>query len=141
MTEFLNAGNTDELSGGGRKVIEINDHEVLLLKDGGNYHAVSNICTCITAVVGHPQPVDSSDPHTHGGRLARLEEADVRDGGIECPEHHSRYDLRTGKPLSGAAEIPLDTYEVRVSDKQLEVAEMADAERHFYNDDGESARP
>ena len=141
MTDFRDAATTSELTGGSRKVIDIDDHEVLLLADGDDYHAISNICTCVTSVVGHPKPIDSADPHTHGGRLERLEEGDVSDGQIECPRHHSRFDLKTGKPRSGSAEIPLHTYEVRVDGNQIRVAEMADHERHFYNDEGESDRP
>lgn len=141
MTDFRNAGTTAELAGGARKVIEIDDHEVLLLADGDHYYAVNNICTCVTSVVGHPRPSDSIDPHTYGGRLERLQDGEVRDGQIECPRHHSVYDLKTGKPRSGSAEVPLNTYEVRVSGDELQVAEMADHERHFYNDEGESERP
>lgn len=33
-----------------------------------------------------------------------------------CPRHGARFDIRTGKPLSLPAYIPVDTFEVKVED-------------------------
>jgi 3-phenylpropionate/trans-cinnamate dioxygenase ferredoxin subunit len=35
---------------------------------------------------------------------------------VICPRHGSRFDLRTGRPLSLPAYIPVDTFEVKVED-------------------------
>jgi len=35
---------------------------------------------------------------------------------VICPRHGSRFDLRTGRPLSLPAYIPVDTFPVRVED-------------------------
>ena len=38
------------------------------------------------------------------------------EGVVICPRHGSRFDLKTGRPLSLPAYVPVDTYEVRVED-------------------------
>jgi 3-phenylpropionate/trans-cinnamate dioxygenase ferredoxin component len=40
---------------------------------------------------------------------------------VICPRHGSRFDLRTGRPLSLPAYIPVDTFEVKVEDGVLRV--------------------
>ncbi len=58
-----------------------------------------------------------------------------------CPEHSTVYNVRTGKPLRGPGEIPLNTYEVQLDRGEIRVAVMADAERHFWHDPGNKERP
>ena len=41
-------------------------------------------------------------------------EVDVDDGTIECPRHGSVFDLRTGKPRSLPATLPVVTFPVKV---------------------------
>jgi 3-phenylpropionate/trans-cinnamate dioxygenase ferredoxin component len=40
---------------------------------------------------------------------------------VICPRHGSRFDLRTGRPLSLPAYIPVDTFEVKVEDGVVRV--------------------
>ncbi len=40
---------------------------------------------------------------------------------VECPRHGSLFDLRTGKPKSLPAYIPVDTFEVRQDDGEVKV--------------------
>jgi len=40
---------------------------------------------------------------------------------VICPRHGSRFDLRTGRPLSLPAYIPVDTFEVKVEDGLVRV--------------------
>jgi 3-phenylpropionate/trans-cinnamate dioxygenase ferredoxin component len=35
---------------------------------------------------------------------------------VECPRHGSRFDLRTGKPLTLPAYVPVDTFPVAIED-------------------------
>jgi 3-phenylpropionate/trans-cinnamate dioxygenase ferredoxin subunit len=35
---------------------------------------------------------------------------------VECPRHGSRFDLRTGKPLTLPAYVPVDTFPVSIED-------------------------
>ena len=40
---------------------------------------------------------------------------------IECPRHGSLFDLRTGKPLTLPAYVPVETYPVLVEDDTIKV--------------------
>ncbi|WP_324651477.1 non-heme iron oxygenase ferredoxin subunit [Georgenia sp. H159] len=61
--------------------------------DDGQYHAISDTCS-------------------HG--QVSLTDGEVEDGTIECWLHGSRFDLRTGKPLSLPATQPVPVYHVSV---------------------------
>ena len=65
----------------------------LVHTDDGDFHAVSDICT-------------------HGA--VSLSEGEVEDCTVECWLHGSRFDLRTGKPLSLPAVQPIAVYPVTV---------------------------
>jgi 3-phenylpropionate/trans-cinnamate dioxygenase ferredoxin component len=47
---------------------------------------------------------------------------DPDEGVAVCPRHGSRFDVRTGRPLSLPAYLPVDTYEVTVEDGIVRVA-------------------
>jgi 3-phenylpropionate/trans-cinnamate dioxygenase ferredoxin component len=40
---------------------------------------------------------------------------------IECPRHGSRFDLKTGRPLSLPAYQPVDTYPVTIDDDRIKL--------------------
>jgi 3-phenylpropionate/trans-cinnamate dioxygenase ferredoxin component len=40
---------------------------------------------------------------------------------IECPRHGSRFDLKTGKPLTLPAYVPVDTYAVLIEDEKIKL--------------------
>jgi 3-phenylpropionate/trans-cinnamate dioxygenase ferredoxin subunit len=48
-------------------------------------------------------------------------ELDVAKCTIECPRHGSLFDLRSGKPLTLPAYVPVDTYEVLVEDDMIKL--------------------
>jgi nitrite reductase/ring-hydroxylating ferredoxin subunit len=43
----------------------------------------------------------------------------LEDGVIECPLHQARFDVRTGRVLSGPTDVPLATYPVRLEEDRL----------------------
>ena len=53
-------------------------------------------------------------------------EVDVDFKTIECPKHGSTFDLKTGRPRSLPAILPVKTYGVRVVDDDVVVEVMAD---------------
>ena len=72
-----------------------------------------------------------------GGQLLALEDRCSHDDGplaegefdpesctVECPRHGSLFDLKTGKPITLPAYVPVDTYPVIIEDEtiKLEVA-------------------
>ena len=40
---------------------------------------------------------------------------------VECPRHGSLFDLKTGKPLTLPAYIPVDTYPVIIEDEKIKL--------------------
>jgi 3-phenylpropionate/trans-cinnamate dioxygenase ferredoxin component len=40
---------------------------------------------------------------------------------IECPRHGSRFDIRTGKPKTLPAYVPVDTFNVIVEDEKIKL--------------------
>ena len=65
--------------------------------------------------------------HTTDGRWGAIDDVCTHDGGdlgegeltgsaVECPRHGSLFDLRTGRPLTLPAYVPVDTFPVLVED-------------------------
>jgi 3-phenylpropionate/trans-cinnamate dioxygenase ferredoxin subunit len=46
-------------------------------------------------------------------------EVDLDDETIECPRHGSTFDLRTGRPTTLPATVPVPTYQVKVEGDKL----------------------
>ena len=64
-----------EISPGNKKLVKINELEVVLINDWGNFFACENYC-----------------PHQGSPMLAGI----VKNGIISCPRHGWHYDLTTG---------------------------------------------
>lgn len=83
---------------GGVMAVTIDKIPVALYRFGEDYLATGNICT---------------------HQFALLSDGFVEDGCVECPLHQARFDVRTGKALSGPVNKDLDTYAVKVEDGQV----------------------
>ena len=72
--------------------------------------------------------------HCAGGEFLAIEDRCSHDDGplaegefdqasctVECPRHGSLFDLRTGKPKSLPAYVPVDTFEVTVQDGEVKL--------------------
>jgi 3-phenylpropionate/trans-cinnamate dioxygenase ferredoxin subunit len=72
--------------------------------------------------------------HCVGGEMYAIEDRCSHDDGplaegefdqasctVECPRHGSVFDLRTGKPKSLPAYVPVDTFEVSVHDGEVKL--------------------
>ena len=125
LCRFTKVAKVTGFSPGARRVIDLGHREILVIRDQDQYFAISNICTCPGFVVGHHRPGDEEDPLTHGGRLARLEPGKVISGTIRCPAHQTIYDLSTGRPIEGMAEIALSTFETQIVDDLLMVSQLS----------------
>src|SRR5215510_16179424 len=73
----------------------VGEEEVLVVKDGDEYLAVTGLC-----------------PHYH----ARLVDGLLVDGSIRCPMHHACFHLRTGAVERGPALDALDRWQVDEQD-------------------------
>lgn len=91
---FQKIADTKELTNGEKKLIVVNDKEILLTNIDGGYYAISNKC-----------------PHMGGS----LYKGTFENGVITCPRHGSKYDAKTGKALGKAKILFL---EFKVDDDQ-----------------------
>ena len=87
----------DELPPGERKLVEWDELEIGVFNCGGTLLAIEDRCS-----------------HDDGELV--LGEFDQDTCTVECPRHGSRFDLRTGKPLTLPAYVPVDTFPVAVED-------------------------
>jgi 3-phenylpropionate/trans-cinnamate dioxygenase ferredoxin subunit len=92
----------DELPPGSMKIVPAGTTLVGVYNCGGEYFAVEDRCS-------------HDDGPLCEGDFEPLEAV------VICPRHGSRFDIRTGRPLTLPAYIPVDTFEVRVEDGVVRV--------------------
>ncbi len=99
-----------------------------------------SVCNIDELPEGEMRLVEDSDGrrigvfHCAGGELFAIEDRCSHDDGplaegefdissctVECPRHGSLFDLRTGKPKSLPAYVPVDTFEVSVHDGEVKL--------------------
>ena len=95
MTEIIDVCPLSELAPGERKLVEWEDLEIGVFNCGGSFYAIEDRCS-----------------HDNGP----LAEGELDEGSctVECPRHGSLFDLRTGKPLTLPAYVPVDVFPVLV---------------------------
>jgi 3-phenylpropionate/trans-cinnamate dioxygenase ferredoxin subunit len=89
-----------ELDDGKPFGVEIDDVEVVLVRQGDTVHALRDECSHATLA---------------------LSEGEVTRKGIECWLHGSCFDLRTGRPSSLPATEPVDVFPVEIRDGDVHV--------------------
>jgi len=98
---YLTVAKVGEIPEGGVKVVRVDDEPVAVFLVGGQYYAISDLCT------------------HDGGELAD----GVLDGHvIECARHGARFDIRTGAALALPATGAVPRHAVRVMGDQVQVA-------------------
>jgi nitrite reductase/ring-hydroxylating ferredoxin subunit/uncharacterized membrane protein len=90
----------EELPEGEARYAEVAGVGVLVARDGGELHALSNRCN-------------------HRG--GPLDEGELADGCVTCPWHASRFRLRDGSVEQGPAAYPQPVWEIRAADGVIEV--------------------
>jgi 3-phenylpropionate/trans-cinnamate dioxygenase ferredoxin subunit len=92
----------DDLPPGAKRVVTWEDLEIGVVNCDGEVLAIEDRCS-----------------HDNGD----LMEGEVDQGQctVECPRHGSLFDLRTGKPLTLPAYVPVDTFPVMVQDGVIRV--------------------
>ena len=101
MAEFVTVGDSSEVPEGEVKAFDVNGAEIAVARVEGQVSAFSDICThrhCNLAMGGE------LDGHT-----------------IECECHGSMYDIRTGEVVNPPATEPIETYEAREAEGQIQV--------------------
>lgn len=82
------------------KVAEIGDYRIAVCNVKGEFYAIDDVCT-------------------HDG--GPLDQGELLDHLIECPRHGARFDVRTGRPVTLPAVIPVNTYKVIVEGQEVYV--------------------
>jgi 3-phenylpropionate/trans-cinnamate dioxygenase ferredoxin subunit len=92
----------DDLPPGAKRVVMWEDLEIGVVNCAGEILAIEDRCS-----------------HDDGDLMEG--EIDQADCTVECPRHGSRFDLRTGTPLTLPAYVPVDTFPVSVEDGVIKV--------------------
>lgn len=101
MSGFVAVADVSEVPPGGKKLVTVNGIEVLLCNSVDRIFAIENRCS-------HAEE--------------KLDCGRVRAGWIACPIHGARFDLASGEPINPPATEPIQTYAVRITGNQIEVA-------------------
>ncbi len=101
MADFVTVGDSTEIPEGEAKAFDVSGAEIAVARVEGQVYAFSDICT-----------------HRHCN-LASGGEIDGTT--IECECHGSVFDIRTGEVRNPPAAEPLETYEAREVDGQIQV--------------------
>jgi 3-phenylpropionate/trans-cinnamate dioxygenase ferredoxin component len=92
----------DELPPGAKRVVDWEDLEIGIVNCNGDILAIEDRCS-----------------HDNGDLMEG--DVDLDKCTVECPRHGSLFDLRTGKPLTLPAYVPVDTFAVVVEDGVIRV--------------------
>lgn len=97
MTEIIDICRLDELPPGARRIVEWEDVEIGVFNCDGEILAIEDRCS------------HDDGPLAEG-------ELDQARCTVECPRHGSLFDLRTGRPMTLPAYVPVDTFPVLIED-------------------------
>jgi 3-phenylpropionate/trans-cinnamate dioxygenase ferredoxin subunit len=102
MAETIDICRLSELPPGATRIVEWEDLEIGVFNCNGELFAVEDRCS------------HDDGPLAEG-------ELDPENCTVECPRHGSLFDLRTGKPKTLPAYVPVDTFPVRVEDDVIKL--------------------
>ena len=91
-----------ELPPGAKRIVEWEDVEIGIFNCNGELFAIEDRCSHDDG----PLAEGDFDPDTCT---------------VECPRHGSEFDLRTGKPVTLPAYVPVDTFPVIVDDDMIKL--------------------
>ena len=95
MTEIIDVCPVSELPPGGMRLVEWEDLEIGVFNCAGEVLAIEDRCS------------HDDGPPVEG-------EFDQETCTVECPRHGSRFDVRSGRPLTLPAYQPVETFPVSV---------------------------
>ena len=102
MPETITVCPLSELPPGGMRLVEWEDLEIGIFNCGGEVYAIEDRCS------------HDDGPLVEG-------ELDQETCTVECPRHGSRFDLKTGAPLSLPAYRPVETFPVVIDDGTIKL--------------------
>lgn len=102
MSELIDVCPEAELPPGALRTVVWEDIEIMVVNCGGELLAMEDRCS-----------------HDNG-QLAEGE-IDCAKATVECPRHGALFDLRSGKPLTLPAYVPVESFPVVISDGVVRV--------------------
>jgi 3-phenylpropionate/trans-cinnamate dioxygenase ferredoxin subunit len=102
LTETLTVCRAEELPEGEMRLVEADGEKIGVFNCGGEILAIEDRCS------------HDDGPLAEG-------EFDAETCSVECPRHGSLFDLRTGKPKTLPAYLPVRTFAGRVEDGQVKL--------------------
>ena len=100
MVEFIKVAKTSDLAPGEKMLVEYDDEDVGLFNIGGEYYAISDVCT-----------------HDDGP----LVEGELDGECVICPRHGARFNVKTGKQTMPAIS-PVPLYIVKIEGDDVLIA-------------------
>ena len=100
MAEFQSVGPA-EVEDGEAEAFEVDGRRVAVANVDGSLYAFDDTCT-------------------HQG--CSLGQGELDGNVIECPCHGSQFDVKTGSVLRGPAQDPVETFDAKVENGNLEIA-------------------
>jgi nitrite reductase (NADH) small subunit len=104
----------NELVSGEMKTFNIKNRQVVLIKNGDQYHAVSGICPHQAAKMGEGHLKGTNLTTNEVGHYCYGKDRQI----ITCPWHHYEFDVTTGESLFDS-KYKLKTYSVEVSEDDV----------------------
>ena len=95
---FVEVAAEHEIAEGTMKGLDVEGERVLLARVDGRLYAIGGLCT---------------------HQIAYLEDGGLCGRAVSCPRHGATFDLATGEALSPPADLPVEVYEVRVTDGRI----------------------
>ena len=102
MSEIIDICPLNELPPGGMKLVEWEDLEIGVFNCAGTLYAIEDRCSHDDGPLAEG-PFDESKCT------------------VECPRHGSLFDLKTGKPKTLPAYVPVDTFPVIITDDLIKL--------------------
>jgi 3-phenylpropionate/trans-cinnamate dioxygenase ferredoxin component len=102
LPETITVCPLSELPPGAMRLVEWEDVEIGVINCAGTVYAIEDRCS-------------HDDGPLAEGTL------DEEACAIECPRHGSLFDLKTGKPLTLPAYVPVDTFSVVIDDDLIKL--------------------
>jgi 3-phenylpropionate/trans-cinnamate dioxygenase ferredoxin subunit len=102
LPEIIEVCPVDELKPGQRRLVEWDDVEIGVFNCAGSLYAIEDRCS------------HDDGPLAEG-------EFDEETCTVECPRHGSLFDLKTGKPMTLPAYVPVDTFPVIIENETIKL--------------------
>jgi 3-phenylpropionate/trans-cinnamate dioxygenase ferredoxin component len=102
VPEVIEICRTQELAPGEMRLVEWEDVEIGVFNCAGTFYAIEDRCS------------HDNGPLAEG-------EFDEEGCSVECPRHGSLFDLKTGKPLTLPAYVPVETFPVIIEDEKIKL--------------------